>query len=316
MNKIIMTVVAISVGLVGLNANAKDYYDIGTNLPADVLAANHCTAGSYQGGCTNPVFWSLYDGDTVESCSSWMVEMNCTACQSGYALTPYACIPDNERGTYYPNCMPDQMTPSQIADTIFIYTCRCSELFGETGVTGYLFRGCSTGSIEFKCDSGLKYYRTSTTKEPSCTVSTDSDGNFKFTRCTGCKLCNETTETYRADNTGYQRAYKNVFTNGDPATCVSTAINKWRCASGYYGTSTNGTSGCNACPSFESVGLTTVCTSDTCPYIYSTPGSNTQITDCYGSTYEPIMGVYLDDGAGKFHWVMEDDTLYGECKYQ
>lgn len=317
----VSTIIAItmSVGIWSQYAVAADYSDIGKTLPADILTANHCTAGYYQGGCRDPLYWSLDYGDVVEDCNSWMVEPSCTKCQSGYVLKPYACIPNNEQGTFYDACMPDQMTPSQIADATFVYTCRCSDLFSETGRTGYLFRGCYSGSIEFKCDASNKYYQTSTSKTPTCTVSTDSDGNFTFSRCSGCSKCNDTSEFWRNANTGYQRAYKKKFTSGTPSTCTDVNLDKWRCAIGYYGTSTNGTSGCNACPSFESAGLTEICNSGgSCPYIKSTPGSNTQITDCIATTYEPDLDVYLNDTTGNFHWWPVDDTIniYGECNWQ
>ena len=319
MKKIMIIAVAMSVGIWSQYAIAAGYSDIGTPLPADILSANHCTRGYWQGGCRDPLYWSIYDGYTPEDCNSWMVEFSCTECQSGYAREPYTCIPNNENGTFFRDCMPSEMTESEKLNANFVYTCRCSSSFYETGKAGYLFSGCYSGSITFKCDASNKYYQTSTSTSPTCNVSTDSDGNFTFSRCRGCSKCNEETTSWKAANTGYQRAYKKKFTDGTPSTCTDVNLDKWRCAYGYYGTSTNGTSGCKACPSFESVGLTKICNGDDlCPYVKSEPGSNTKITDCVASTHEPDLDVYLQDATGKFHWVPVDDTIssYGECNWQ
>lgn len=315
MNKLIMSTVAISMGFWAQFAYAGSYSDIGKSMTAEQLAAFNCTAGHMAGGCKNPLYWSIYDGYTPEDCTDWMVEPTCTSCKSGYVLEPYTCIPDNEQGTFYDACMPNAMTEDQKADAKFIYKCECSDLYSETGVKGYLFRGCNTGSIEYKCDASNKYYQSGTNIK--CTVSTDSSGNFKFSRCSGCKLCDDSDEFWRNGNTGYQRAYRYRFVNGTTATCNDYDIDKWRCAAKYYGTSTNGVSGCTPCPTFEDVGLTEVCNQGACPYI-SSPAGATQITQCYAGTWEPDLLVYLKDSTGKFHWIPVDDTVnsYGECNYK
>ncbi|MDE6250563.1 MAG: hypothetical protein K2M34_02930 [Alphaproteobacteria bacterium] len=308
--------IAMSVGIWTQYAAAEKMPAYGSSMTAEQLAANNCTEGYIQGGCTDPVYWSVYDGWEEDDCKNWMSVFSCSKCKSGYALSPYTCMPDNTAGTWYRDCMPSMMSDAQKSDARFAYTCTCSDLYSETGKDGYLFRGCSTGSLEFKCDASKKYYQSSTSKKPTCTVTQDANGNFTFKSCSGCKLCNETAETWKVENTGYQRAYKNVFTNGDPATCVATAQNKWQCAPGRYGTTTNGTSGCNICPTLESSGLTPVCSSDTCPYVTS-PAGATKISDCYATTYEPSLGISVSDATGVFHWVdPEDDAFYGKCNYQ
>ncbi|MGN0917422.1 MAG: hypothetical protein ACI4NZ_04430 [Candidatus Enterousia sp.] len=106
--------VAMSVGIWSQYAIAAGYSDIGTPLPADILSANHCTNGYWDGGCRDPLYWSIYDGWTPEDCNSWMVEFSCTDCQPGYSLEPYTCIPNNELGIFINGCMPSQMTENAI----------------------------------------------------------------------------------------------------------------------------------------------------------------------------------------------------------
>lgn len=307
--------IVLSVGVYGQFALA-DYSSIGTPMTSEQLYYNNCTEGFISGGCTDPVYWSIYDGWTPEDCNNWMNTHSCTKCKKGYELTPYTCIPDNEQGIFYDACMPDMLTDEEKLYAKFAYTCKCSSSFGETGMAGYLFRGCDTGSIEYKCDTGNKYYQSNTTVK--CTVTTDSNGDFKFSRCTGCLLCDENAEYWENSNPGYQRAYRRRFVDGSSATCEKYNIDKWRCAIRYYGTSTNGTSGCNPCPTLESEGLTEICNSSgACPYVSSSVGS-TQISQCYAGTWEPDLEVYLKDSTGKFHWMVEDDTItsYGECNYK
>jgi len=314
----IITAIAISVGIwsqYAVAATGKCGTNIGLPMTQDQLSANNCTVGYIVGGCTNPS--QLPDTeDACNECNDWMSTVSCTECKPGYVLTEASCIPNNETGVFIGGCDPTQMSAKDKEASLFSYKCICSELFGATGQAGYLFRGCLTGSIEFKCDTDNKYYQTSSSKSPSCTVTTDSNGVFKFSRCSGCTLCNETTEYWENSGTGYQRAYRKRFTDGSPATCASYDIDKWRCAARYYGSSTNGTSGCTPCPSVENVGLTPVCNGDTCPYVTS-PAGSTQITQCVATTYEPSMNVFLKDGTGKFRWINPDvEYAYGECNYK
>ncbi len=75
-----------------------------------------------------------------------------------------------------------------------------------------------------------------------------------------CKNC--TTGSWGAAGTGYE---KRTYCNS--STCTQTT--QYRCAAGYYGTSTNGTSGCTSCKTATSNNSAT-----------STAGS-TVITSCY-----------------------------------
>ena len=93
--------------------------------------------------------------------------------------------------------------------------------------------------------------------------------------CTGCTDCSTTSWT--ASSIGYQeRTYATCNCN----TCTKTT--QYRCAAGYYGSSTNGTSGCTRCPSSGGV------------YGTSAAGS-TAITSCYipsGTSMTDDVGVY------------------------
>ncbi len=71
--------------------------------------------------------------------------------------------------------------------------------------------------------------------------------------------------TWANGNTGYQ--YKTNRSCSDSTTCSTQIV--YRCATGYYGTSTNGTSGCTRCLSSGGV------------YGTSIAGNNAAITKCY-----------------------------------
>ena len=93
--------------------------------------------------------------------------------------------------------------------------------------------------------------------------------------CASCTNC--TSSNWEAYGTGYQRMI-NRDCNCD-GTCQSTT--KYRCAAGYYGTSTNGTSGCTRCPSSGGVYGTSIAgaTAITSCYI----PKDTTLTDSYGN---------------------------------
>ncbi len=96
-------------------------------------------------------------------------------------------------------------------------------------------------------------------------------------RCQKCKSCSgASTGAWTAHTTGYQ---KRTVTYCE---CDGTKHTKteYRCAAGYYGNSTNGTSGCTRCPSSGGV------------YGTSAQGS-TDITSCYlpsGTTFSDSTG--------------------------
>ncbi len=102
--------------------------------------------------------------------------------------------------------------------------------------------------------------------------------------CTGCTNCTSDVN-WAAGNTGYQ--FK-VSRSCDCNTCIESTA--YRCASGYYGTSTNGTSGCSQCPS--SGGINGM----------SDAGS-TEITSCYLPS-----GTTGSDSTGS--WTYTDNCYY------
>lgn len=97
-------------------------------------------------------------------------------------------------------------------------------------------------------------------------------------------------------NTGYQRIINRACDcSGSTATCKETT--RYRCAPGYYGSSTNGTSGCTRCPTWSGVytdsGRTTLARG-------TSNAGESAITDCYIAT-----GTYYD-ASGTF-------TLTSKC---
>lgn len=70
--------------------------------------------------------------------------------------------------------------------------------------------------------------------------------NYNCVACTGCSDCNNVSWT--AYSTGYQRQ-TNATCNCN--TCTKTYT--YRCAPGYYGTTSNGTSGCSRCPTENNI---------------------------------------------------------------
>ncbi|MDE6478344.1 MAG: hypothetical protein K2L94_03800, partial [Alphaproteobacteria bacterium] len=99
--------------------------------------------------------------------------------------------------------------------------------------TGYT-RSAATISIP-GCQNKIEYY--------ICTEN-----------CTGCSNCTSDS-AWSAHSTGYE---KKVTRTCNCNTCSATT--SYRCAAGYYGTSTNGTSGCTRCPNngSSSAGTTSV----------------------------------------------------------
>ncbi|MDR2412611.1 MAG: hypothetical protein LBD50_00165 [Rickettsiales bacterium] len=107
------------------------------------------------------------------------------------------------------------------------------------------------------CNSGYTRTNGGTQSAGTC----DYDYYYCQSNCTGCANCTSDAD-WSAYGTGYQKkTTKSCSCN----TCNSSTT--YRCAAGYYGTSTNGTSGCTICP----IGGTSVA------------GDNTTISKCYAS---------------------------------
>lgn len=115
----------------------------------------------------------------------------------------------------------------------------------------------------------------------------------------GCKCDNCTNVSWQAYGTGYQRyTSKKCDCSGSTATCQSTY--SYQCAAGYYGSSTNGTSGCTKCPT--ATGIYTDSARTTLASTTSTDGT-TSVTGCNIPS-----GTYYDT-TGTF-------TLTSKCSYK
>lgn len=96
------------------------------------------------------------------------------------------------------------------------------------------------------------------------------DGNIisaEYNTCVEtCSSSNcKSDSTWTTIRTGYQRLVKRSCASN--TNCQETP--SYRCASGYYGTSSNGSTGCTLCPSFNGIKA------------LSAAGANSSITKCY-----------------------------------
>ena len=101
---------------------------------------------------------------------------------------------------------------------------------------------------------------------------------FKGCKCV-CSNCSSET-TYSAAGTGYQKKINRYCEcSSGVATCKETTV--YQCAVGYYGRSTNGTSGCTRCPASGGIYGTTAA------------AGSTAVTSCYipsGTTFSDSTG--------------------------
>lgn len=130
---------------------------------------------------------------------------------------------------------------------------------------------CASGGLELVCffdsDCGTGY------------VCTDN----VCVACSGCTDCNNV--SWASYSTGYQRQ--------TTATCNCNTCTKtyaYRCAPGYYGSSTNGTSGCTRCPTENNLTGQSAAGASAVTGCYIPSG--TSFSDSYGS------GIY----AGNSYW--------------
>lgn len=128
------------------------------------------------------------------------------------------------------------------------------------------------------CNRCMSGYTLSTAYANPCNQQTGIQMQFQKCECI-CTNCG--TSSWSAGNTGYQQR----TTGSCSCTSGSAKCNEhteYRCADGYYGSSTNGTSGCTRCPGSEAGGLGT---GDI--HGYSNAGTTT-ITGCYLSEGDEI----------------------------
>ncbi len=155
-----------------------------------------------------------------------------------------------------------------VISTCSVTTCTGSEMYTlntclDGSYTTKCYKASSSGNI-YKvficsaCAHGTLGDATLSELIPECNLLTP------VTQC--CNACDSASctsdTTFSAYRTGYESKSTRMCSclNGCKVTSTS-----YRCAAGYYGSSTNGTTGCTACPN----GGTSVA------------GSNTSITSCY-----------------------------------
>ena len=133
----------------------------------------------------------------------------------------------------------------------------------------HVSRTCYCDEAVATCTSCKSGY---TRKEDTVRLSTGGTSKYYYCEqnCTGCSNCTSDSD-WSAGNTGYQKK--------TTRTCSCNTCNEittYRCAPGYYGTSTNGTSGCTICPTANSMTGTSAAgsTSQTSCYIPSDTSNN------------------------------------------
>lgn len=152
---------------------------------------------------------------------------------------------------------------------------------------------CGSGRGEsYSCNCVDAQFNKTITFTCGCYSDSDCGGGFDYgcinNRCQKCKSCSgASTGAWTAHSTGYEK--RTVKT----CTCSGTLNTRteYRCAAGYYGSSSNGTSGCTRCPSSGGV------------YGSSAAGS-TAITACYLPS-----GTSFSDGTGSGKYT-------GNCYYK
>ncbi len=190
--------------------------------------------------------------------------------------------------------------------------------------------GTVVGDFDYKCNHDNRAYETATTT----TCKRMSGG--KPTSCSGCKGCQTTTHWEDASNPAYQQQYHYNFSpisGTDRYQCVKTMDSLYQCNKGYYGNPGSSMTGCNACPTLASSGLTIVSQNENCSNRLVNTGLDsdnywqlevvgaTTISQCYAMTGNQddstYCGATLNDGSGTFYWY--DDYIKGSetvCFYQ
>lgn len=152
--------------------------------------------------------------------------------------------------------------------TVGIATCSlCNAGYTKTWVTGHI------GDCGLTADDQAGGYMS----------------DYRYTTCTCDNSSCANVGTWSNYNTKFQRRAKYTCQSG---TCKATSTYEYRCAAGFYGSSTNGTSGCNQCPAIDDKMSTKT-------YGTSTPGSNATMASCYlaPGTYKDTTGTFTVTGA-------------------
>ncbi|MCM1294387.1 MAG: hypothetical protein NC311_02395 [Muribaculaceae bacterium] len=121
-----------------------------------------------------------------------------------------------------------------------------------------------------------------TRQQASITLATNCTATYYYCACS----CS--TSGWSSGNTGYEK--RTVCNN---STCATST--EYRCAAGYWGTSTNGTSGCSPCPTWTGVYTSSAKTTSATG---TSPTGTTAITGCYvvSGTYYDTTGTLTTSG--------------------
>lgn len=174
--------------------------------------------------------------------------------------------------------------------------------------------GTVASDFDYKCDRDKKGYETGTV---TCTGV--KSGKPSISTCKGCTVCSTSTFWKTTSNPAYQQQYHYNFSpisGTDRYQCAEVGDSQYLCNSGWYGLGAPATTmtGCNACPTLASSGLTIVNDGN---QEYVGIGSDKLATTIYGC--DAHTGIIdqngrLNDGMGTFFW--DTDALEGKCKYQ
>jgi len=155
---------------------------------------------------------------------------------------------------------------------------------------------CTSCAPGYELKTGVQGWITacSDTGDPK-TDGSGSYGSYTYNKCTkNCQASNCAPSSWSALRTGYEsRTYRSCSATGTSGTC--NASTQYRCAAGYYGTSTNGTSGCNPCPEWKDVYANSARTTK----VYGTSSAGaTAITGCFvvAGTYYDATGTFKTNG--------------------
>lgn len=191
--------------------------------------------------------------------------------------------------------------------------------------------GTVASDFDYKCDHDKKGYETGTV---TCTGV--RSGKPSISTCSGCDICKTDNDWETASNPAYQQQFHHDFSpisGTDRYQCAKTMNGQYRCNKGYYGNPGSSMTGCNACPTLASSGLTIVSKNEACSDTLVNTGTvnemggrsdiygATTITQCYAMTGNPDVAngdctATLNDGSGTFYWF--DNYINNEagCFYQ
>lgn len=172
------------------------------------------------------------------------------------------------------SCPSDTTTCITMTDAMSYCTSLSStkECYQDSSGNCYLIQNCTACKAPY-----------SLTASPICRNTLAP--TYQTCGCT-CSGCASETLWSDADNAGYERkASRSCSCAGTTAQCITSY--EYRCAAGYYGSSTDGQTGCTRCPiSGSSYGTTA-------------SGGATDITECYltdGSSFGDAAGTGIIEG--------------------